>query len=611
MMLEFIRPEAFYLTPLLIALVIWQLTNKRHNTNNNPIAPHLARFLLDGESKQKEVSNLWISLFMFVAMLALAGPSWQSQPLPVYQSKRASVLVMDMTRSMYSQDIKPNRLTQARFKALTLTDILQENELALVAYSNDAYTISPLTSDHQTLANLIPSLSPEIMPVPGSNAYSGINLAVDLLNQAGAKDGEIYWLTDGIDDFDESDDILGLVKENNIKLNIYAVATEQGAPIQLPQQGFLKDNYGQIVIPKANFAQLRQLAINTQGQFNFYQFDDSDLSIFTPNDLSQTQVELGEHTSEQPIDGGIYLVFLLLPIGYLMLKNQPTFLSLVCCLMLFYIPNSYAFTLPSWLQNSEQKAYNAYQQEQYDKASTAADPSLSGAAYYQRSEYDKALEKFKLDNTAQGFYNQGNALAKLQQFDAAIEAYEQALKRQPDFQQAADNKALLEELMKQQQDQQQNNNQEQESDSDQKDQKQEQKNDQQQGDPNQQKSDQQSQKGDNEQSDSQQEQQEQQQNNEQADQQQDKQQQQQDNQESQESETGQAKPTDTEAQQQAIEQGEVKPLTAEEKEQLQMINQLLRKVPDDPAILLRNKMQLESQKRTRQRIRQQGVEKSW
>ena len=159
--------------PLLIALVVWQLSNSV-NRLTNPIAPHLARFLLEGESKQKHASNLWLSLFMCVAMLALSGPSWQSQPLPVYQSKRASVLVMDMTRSMYSQDIKPNRLTAARFKALTLTDILQENELALVAYSNDAYTISPLTSDHQTLANLIPSLSPEIMPVPGSNAYSGI-----------------------------------------------------------------------------------------------------------------------------------------------------------------------------------------------------------------------------------------------------------------------------------------------------------------------------------------------------------------------------------------------------------------------------------------------------
>ena len=52
-------------------------------------------------------------------------------------------------------------------------------------------------------------------------------------------------------------------------------------------------------------------------------------------------------------------------------------------------------------------------------------------------------------------------------------------------------------------------------------------------------------------------------------------------------------------------------LTPEEKEQVQIINQLLRKVPDDPAILLRNKMKLESQKRYRQRIQQQGVEKSW
>ena len=63
------------------------------------------------------------------------------------------------------------------------------------------------------------------------------------------------------------------------------------------------------------------------------------------------------------------------------------------------------------------------------------------------------------------------------------------------------------------------------------------------------------------------------------------------------------------AQQQAM-QAQASELTNEEKEKAQQLNQLLRKVPDDPAILLRNKMQLEAQKRQYQR-RPTGVEKSW
>ncbi|KPV97300.1 DNA polymerase III subunits gamma and tau [Pseudoalteromonas sp. P1-9] len=630
MTLEFIRPEAFYLLPLVALVMALQFIKKRKHISNSPIAPHLAQFLLDGETKHSKTNSLWLSLFLFVSVVALAGPSWQSQPLPVYQSKHARVLVMDMSRSMYSQDIKPNRLTQARFKALTLTDILKESDLALVAYSNDAYTISPLTSDHQTLANLIPSLSPEIMPVPGSNTFAGINLAVELLNQASVTNGEIYWITDGIDDFDESRDIEKLLNKHNIKLNIYAVATEQGAPIQLPNEGFLKDNYGQIVIPKANFSLLQQLASNTGGKFNYYQVSDADLALFKPTSTNQEDVIKREQTSQQPIDGGIYLVFLLIPLGFMMLKHQPKFLLGLCYLFIFKPSVSYALSLPSWLLNDEQKAHKAYQQQDYKAASNAKTANLSGSALYQQGDFENALKKFKQDSSAEGLYNQGNALAKLNRFDEAIDAYDKALAQQPEFKQAQENKALLEDLKQQQQNQQSQDGKNQEQDKQQQGDNQQQQ-DQQSGQQNQQSNEQNQQNGKQSESQDQQNQNgeksegEKQGNNNQPDMKAESSPEQQDQKEQ------HANPSDKEPEQQpegeAEQQSEQQQqaeqqmpqqqatpapeLTPEEKEQVQIINQLLRKVPDDPAILLRNKMKLESQKRYRQRIQQQGVEKSW
>ncbi|MDE3271715.1 vWA domain-containing protein [Pseudoalteromonas sp. G4] len=624
MTLEFIRPEAFYLMPFVVLVIVLQLLKKRKHIASSPIAPHLAQFLLDGESKQTKTNAVWLSLFLIVSVCALAGPSWQSQPLPVYKSKHARVIVMDMSRSMYSQDIKPNRLTQARFKALTLTDILKESDLALVAYSNDAYTISPLTSDHQTLANLIPSLSPEIMPVPGSNAFAGITLAVDLLTQANVSNGEIYWITDGIDDFDESRDIEKLVKQHNIKLNIYTVATEHGAPIQLPDEGFLKDNHGQIVIPKANFSLLQQLAANSDGKFNYYQVSDADLALFKPSSTNTDDVIKREQTSEQPIDGGIYLVFLLIPLAFMMLKQQPKFLLGLCCFVLFKPELSYAFSLPTWLLNDEQKAHQAYQQQNYEAATKSTTASLSGSALYQQGDFENALTKFKQDNSAQGLYNQGNALAKLNRFDEAIEAYKKALEKQPKFKEAEENKALLEDLKQQQQNQQQQNGDDQQKS----DEQQQSDQNQQQGEQSGEQSQQQNQQ---EQNQSQQQGQQdknseeskngsnsEQQNNNQPEMKAD-------SEEVKSDEPKQAPETQAEPQEQSGDEQQQAPqqpiseqqvnqapeLTPEEKEQVQIINQLLRKVPDDPAILLRNKMKLESQKRYRQRIQQQGVEKSW
>lgn len=94
----------------------------------------------------------------------MAGPSWQSAERPSVQNSAARVLIMDMSRSMYATDLAPNRLTQARYKALDLLKGWQEGSTGLVAYAADAYVVSPLTSDSATLANLLPNLSPDIMP---------------------------------------------------------------------------------------------------------------------------------------------------------------------------------------------------------------------------------------------------------------------------------------------------------------------------------------------------------------------------------------------------------------------------------------------------------------
>ena len=75
---------------------------------------------------------------------------------------------------MLAADIQPDRLTRTRHKLLDILKERKEGLTALVAYAGDAYTVAPLTDDNGTLANLVKALSPDIMPVPGSNPASGI-----------------------------------------------------------------------------------------------------------------------------------------------------------------------------------------------------------------------------------------------------------------------------------------------------------------------------------------------------------------------------------------------------------------------------------------------------
>ena len=639
---EFIRPTVLWLlVPVCLVFTIAMIKHKK-TSQGELIAAHLAKFVIN-TNNQKNTQPMWlIALFAVLAVIFSAGPSFEEKQVPVFQSKNARVIVMDMSLSMYSTDIAPSRLVQARFKALDMIKLFKEGDTALVAYAGTAYTISPLTNDAATLENLIPSLSPDIMPDKGSNVLAGLDAAKELLTQAGYLEGDIILVTDGIEQ-SEQQDISQFTDANPYRLNIYGIGTEQGAPIKLPEGGFLKDSYGQIVVPTINISMLNGLARNSGGKFATYQPSARDIQIFAPSANSEILKNEKQSQALWRIDAGIYGLFILLPM-MLWIFRRGAFAA--AFLVVSFLPqhNAYAVELPSVFKNQDQRALDAYQQGEYEQAATADSSQLKGAALYQQGNFDAALAQFSQDKSATGLYNYGNALAKAGKLDEAIAAYQQAQTLQDDFTQAKENQALVEQLKNQQQQQnQQGQDGEQDQDQEQKSQDGEQGQDQQNKDKSQQgeqpNQDQQSQQSDESEQSDEQQTDDKQQDGKPSDQQTDKQNdpqmeaepQQGDKTDEQQQQDAQTEPKDDSAnddkqaqpqmtpeqQQQAEEaakqqamQAQTAELTNEEKEKAQQLSQLLRKVPDDPAILLRNKMQLEAQKRNYQR-RPQGVEKSW
>ena len=637
---EFIRPAVLWLLIPSIALFFVALIKHKKTTSEHLIAPHLAQFIMS-ESNTKTNQPLWlVALFCSLGILFSAGPSFEKKQVPVFQSKSARVIVMDMSYSMYSTDILPNRLLQSRFKALDMIDLFKEGDTALIAYAGTAYTISPLTNDATTLANLIPSLSPEIMPDKGSNVLAGLDMAKELLTQAGYVDGDIILVTDGIEQ-QELTEVSDFTNNTQYRLSIYGVGTSQGAPIKLPEGGFLKDTYGQIVVPKLNTSQLKNLATSSGGKFASYQPSSADIAIFSPSNNSELLKDEKQSHALWRIDAGIYGLLLLLPLGLYLFRRS----ALVGAFLIFsFLPqqNAFAVELPSLLKNTDQRALDAYQNKDYDSASAAQSTQLKGSALYQQGDYEAAINQFSNDKSATGFYNYANALAKAGKLEESVEAYKQALALQDDFTEASENQALVEQLLNQQKDKQDQKGDDSQDDGEKGDQDQQQKDDQ--SEQDQQKGD--SEKGEPKESENQQ--------GDKSDQDAEQSEQQDESGEQSENQSGDksdkqnepdmqaeqptdqaqnedaknpeddAQQTDTpqamseqpaseeqkqNAQQQAM-QAQASELTNEEKEKAQQLNQLLRKVPDDPAILLRNKMQLEAQKRQYKR-RPAGVEKSW
>ncbi|NOH97141.1 VWA domain-containing protein [Vibrio sp. 99-70-13A1] len=442
-----------FLYPLwLIALAVIPLVFIfSHRTQERPlIAPHIAQYLSPSNSKPSRNKRKYFALWWAISVIALAGPSFQKVERPSFEKTPARVLVMDMSMSMYATDIKPNRLTQARYKALDLLPKWSEGLTGLVAYAGDAYTISPLTSDVNTIVNLIPNLSPDIMPFQGGNAASAVALSVEMMHNAKIYQGDIVLISDDIDD-QERKQIESQLKGTAWRLSILAVGTQDGAPISLADGSMLRNNFGSTVIARTNIENMQALTRLTNGTFAPVQHDSSDVEYLALNTTASTQltdVKQGTQALSTRVNNGFWLLpFILLPVLTLFRQGAIWILVIGVAPLLKPMP---AHANP-W-KTDDQVAYQSFQQGDFEAAaSDFSSKEWKGAAQYQAGNYEGAIESLSDLQGEDARYNLANAYAQQGNLEEAIKGYESVLASNPNHRYAQNNLDIVKQQQQQQQ----------------------------------------------------------------------------------------------------------------------------------------------------------------
>jgi Ca-activated chloride channel family protein len=506
--------------PLLLA-ALWLLLGWKKKTAARIGDPALVQQLIGNYSALRFAIKATLLLLAFVVIVLGAANLQKPGKMENVQRKGVDVMfVLDVSKSMLAQDIKPSRLDKAKQLLTLLTEKLENDRIGLILFAGRPYLQMPLTSDHGAARMYIQDASPDAVPTQGTVIAEALRMANAAFNSKERKYKSILLISDGED---HDPDALKTAKElaqDGVMINTIGIGSPDGSIIIDPATGETKkDEQGNVVISKLNEAELQQLADATNGQY--LRLDNVDDALITMTQQLDS-AEKKAMSDAEFIDYKSYFQYFLAAALLLLLaefffaersrekkvrtaavpgpatarspapvKGRTSVAAPAAALLLLAL----AAVRPAAAQsaNTDIRSGNRYYKkaqldksvQQYQSAvqKAPANPTANynlGNALFRKNDYDQAAKSY--DATVQnsqdktlkekGYYNKGVAMVKQKKLQESIDAWKEALKLNADDADARENleKALTQQKQQQQQ-QNQNNKQK-----DQKDKKDEKKN---------------------------------------------------------------------------------------------------------------------------------------
>ncbi len=231
----------------------------------------LPSLILKGKSVRTAAAFLFLFLTGTSAVLAMAGIALKGREQTLYRPASPAVIVMDLSLSMRTGDVPPDRLSRAVFKAHDLLGVVRGMPTGLIVFSDEPYSLLPTTTDEEVLKNVLPLLSSNLMPSQGSRLGRALEEAQAMLVSSGAAHGDVFLLTDGGDDVisfqDEAQAAARKIGTAGSRLFILGIGTAEGAPLVRKDGGFITDRLGNPVRHELKEAFLKKLALEGQGAY--------------------------------------------------------------------------------------------------------------------------------------------------------------------------------------------------------------------------------------------------------------------------------------------------------------------------------------------------------
>lgn len=261
---------AAWVLPLVLVLAWVAMRRQRRVRARILAAPMAARLLPPFSTAAYATRVALITLALGAFVVALARPRFGTDVEPVEETGADLVVLLDVSRSMLSEDVFPNRLERAKTYVRDLMLRLRGDRIGVVAFAGRPVLACPLTSDHAFVKLVLEDLDPDFAPRGGTAIGDAIRLGLELTDDVPERDKAFVVLTDGEDHESFPLEAARLAAQQKVQIFTIGIGDPvAGATIPVGAAGGGKrlEYQGELVRSKLDESLLKDIAVATGGAY--------------------------------------------------------------------------------------------------------------------------------------------------------------------------------------------------------------------------------------------------------------------------------------------------------------------------------------------------------
>ena len=330
-MFRFARPEYLYLlilVPVLIGFFYYAMIIKSKRLKSLGNKALLRTLMPEASHIRPRVKFYLLLTALMLSIFMMAGPQFGSKLEKQKRHGVELVIAVDVSNSMLSGDLKPDRMSRAKRVLNGLIDNLQNDKVALMIFAGDAYVQMPLTTDVSSAKMFLSNINPGMVPVQGTAIGQAIKRSMQLFSSTDNNVGKsIIIITDGENHEDDAVKMAEEALKYGITVNVMGVGTPEGAPIPITgTNSFRKDRDGNVVVTKLNETMCQEIAAAGGGAY--VRVDNSSAAVRALSSeldkLSKSEIEsqvYSQYNEQYVAIAWIVLVLLVVECLFLERKN--------------------------------------------------------------------------------------------------------------------------------------------------------------------------------------------------------------------------------------------------------------------------------------------------